>query len=191
MSAVRQVEYFPMEYFSGCNASISFNNKKLDEIVTIEFGVQEQVEPIFGYASYTYDKLLVGSRFVVGTFAIYYTKDNYLQDVLQELQTTETTPALSPSELLSVNPSSFEDYAEQSKMYYWGNSKKELPRSKKPYFDQPDKGITIRIRFDQSLSRSREQKIIQNVKFFNPRMVIDNVGTPTVEQYQFMGKDYF
>ena len=55
---------------------------KAVEVVGLEFSVQEQVEPIFGYASYTYNKLVKGSRFVSGILTINYTTKNYLIDLL-------------------------------------------------------------------------------------------------------------
>lgn len=77
-------------YYSGTDIGIYFGDKWIDEVVEIEWSLQEQVAPIYGYASYTWDKVARGSRFVTGSFAINFKEAGYLQTILNSLSSQET-----------------------------------------------------------------------------------------------------
>lgn len=77
-------------YYSGMCARIYFGDLWIDEIVEIEWSLQENVAPIFGYASYTWDKVARGNRFVTGSFVINYKEVGYLQTVLNSLSSEMT-----------------------------------------------------------------------------------------------------
>ena len=77
-------EVFPSEYFSGCSIDINFAGKKIDEIVQLEFMVQEQVMPIYGYNSFKFDEMVRGSRLIQGSFGINYKDKNYLKDKVKK-----------------------------------------------------------------------------------------------------------
>lgn len=73
------------EYFSGSDVYISFNNQILDEIVYIDFIVEEPITPIWGYASYTFDAVSRGARIVRGRFRVNFTESAYLYTKMMEL----------------------------------------------------------------------------------------------------------
>lgn len=77
-------------YFSGMCARIYFGDYWVDEIVEIEWQLQENVAPIFGYASHTWDKVARGNRYVVGQFVINYKEVGYLQTILDSLSSRMT-----------------------------------------------------------------------------------------------------
>lgn len=81
------VEYqrFTADYFSGCSVNLFFGDRFVDEIVALEFQMQEQILPIYGYASYTYDAICHGQRLVTGTFKINFVESGYLLNVLNNL----------------------------------------------------------------------------------------------------------
>ena len=74
------------EYFSGANARVYFGNVWVDELSEISFSLQEQVAPIYGFHSYTFDRISRGTRMVQGTFTINFTENGYLQTILDEVE---------------------------------------------------------------------------------------------------------
>ncbi|MED2041338.1 hypothetical protein P4V58_30315, partial [Bacillus wiedmannii] len=77
-------------YYSGADIRIYFGDNWIDEIVEIEWTMQEQLAPIYGYASYTWDKVARGNRLVQGSFSINFKEAGYLQTVLNSLSSEMT-----------------------------------------------------------------------------------------------------
>lgn len=61
---------FIEEYFSGPDTRIFFDGEEMFEISNLSFTVQEQLKPIYGYASRTFDDVAVGSRVILGQFTV-------------------------------------------------------------------------------------------------------------------------
>jgi hypothetical protein len=78
-------QLFPREYFSGADVYLMFNNVMVDEIVSLEFNLQEQSIPIYGYASFTYDAIAHGARLVTGSFTINFKETFYIRETLSRL----------------------------------------------------------------------------------------------------------
>ena len=76
-----------VQYYSSLDADILFGGIFIDEVVNISWQVQQNAMPIFGYNSYTFDDIAVGSRLVKGSFTINFTEANYLTRVLQTMTT--------------------------------------------------------------------------------------------------------
>ncbi len=74
-----------VRYFSGIDAEIYFEDIYIDETVQISFTVQQQSLPLYGYNSYVFDDIALGSRIVQGQFTINFTKSNYMYQVLDTL----------------------------------------------------------------------------------------------------------
>lgn len=74
-----------VRYFSGIDAEIYFGDVYVDETVAINFTVQQQVLPLYGYNSYIYDDISLGSRLVQGQFTINFTEAGYMYKVLDTL----------------------------------------------------------------------------------------------------------
>lgn len=68
---------FTEEYLSGSDVSIYINDNILPNVSGISYTLQEQLKPLYGYASRVYDDASVGNRIVVGTLRIPITNDNY------------------------------------------------------------------------------------------------------------------
>lgn len=83
----RQTEYqvFPEEFFSGSDVTVYFGDLFVDTITGIEFTLQEQLRPIFGYADYTYSDISRGQRIVQGTFRIAFKQSGYLFTILEHI----------------------------------------------------------------------------------------------------------
>lgn len=68
-------------YYSSIDAEIYLGDKFVDEITTIQWSVQQQAMPIYGYNSYTFDDVAVGSRLVQGQFSVNFLKAGYLKQM--------------------------------------------------------------------------------------------------------------
>lgn len=65
----REENLFIEEYYSGTDTKVYLNGgNEPAEISYISFSVNEQLKPIYGYASRTFDDMAVGSRIVTGIF---------------------------------------------------------------------------------------------------------------------------
>jgi hypothetical protein len=82
------VEYqiFPEEYFSGSDVSIYFGDEWVSEVAAINFTLVQQMQPIYGYNSYTFDEMAKGSRIVQGTLRINFIEANYLKKIYSNQQ---------------------------------------------------------------------------------------------------------
>jgi hypothetical protein len=77
-------------YYSGTDIRIYFGDQWVDEIVEIEWTLQEQVAPIYGYSSHTWDRIARGNRYVQGSFSINFKEAGYLQTILNSLSSEMT-----------------------------------------------------------------------------------------------------
>lgn len=82
---VKNQNNIDVRYFSGIDAEIYFEDVYIDETVQIAFNVQQQALPLYGYNSYVYDDIALGSRIVNGQFTINFTRSNYMYQVLDTL----------------------------------------------------------------------------------------------------------
>lgn len=64
----REENLFLEEYYSGTDTKVYLDNNEQSEISYISFSLNEQLKPIYGYASRTFDDMSVGNRIVTGVF---------------------------------------------------------------------------------------------------------------------------
>ncbi len=64
----REENLFLEEYYSGTDTKVYLNGNEQTEISYISFSLSEQLKPIYGYASRTFDDMSVGNRIVTGIF---------------------------------------------------------------------------------------------------------------------------
>lgn len=69
-------------YYSSIDATILLNDKPVDEVIMIQWTVDEQTMPLYGYNSYIFDEIAKGSRIVTGQFAINFTVPDYLNQLI-------------------------------------------------------------------------------------------------------------
>lgn len=81
-----EYQRFNNDYFTGSDIKLYFGDTWVDEITGINFSLEEQVQPIFGYASYTFDKVARGTRLIRGNFTINFKESFYLHAVMNSLQ---------------------------------------------------------------------------------------------------------
>ena len=66
----REDNLFLEEYYSGTDTKVFFDDERQTQISYINYSLDEQLKPIYGYASRTFDDLVVGARIVTGTFKV-------------------------------------------------------------------------------------------------------------------------
>ncbi|MFS1019735.1 MULTISPECIES: hypothetical protein [Enterococcus] len=96
------------EYFSGSNVRVFFNNKEIEEMTSIQFQMNENVQPIYGFNSYTFDRIARGNRIVQGQFSMNFVTKGYLQDILKALCST-TDEGVANTESSYTNVSSADE----------------------------------------------------------------------------------
>lgn len=165
-----RVEYqvFSNEYFSGADMHIYFGDIWVDEITSIDFTLQEDIMPLYGYNSFTYDYMARGKRIVQGQFAMNFKSTGYLQQILENadaieyaLKTGKNGKVLDPKfydkykldEILKMyGVDSFDQVATQYEEAIWGETKDEefnyINPSNRPFFQRNNPfGFDIRIHY--------------------------------------------
>lgn len=66
----REKNLFVEEYYSSTDVQITMEGEEQFEIGYIQYSLQEQLKPLYGYASRTFDDVAVGNRIVTGTFTV-------------------------------------------------------------------------------------------------------------------------
>jgi hypothetical protein len=111
-----------VRYFSGTDAEIYFGEIYIDEVVQIQFQVQQNTMPLFGYNSYVYDQVARGSRIINGTFTVNFTQANYLYDVLNTLSDQPTATNMSVTKDDESTPEDQEKYYPKAKSKLYMNN---------------------------------------------------------------------
>lgn len=66
----REANLFMEEYYSNPDTTIYIDGVEQTEIGYISYSIQEQLKPLYGYASHTFDDMAVGNRIVTGAFKV-------------------------------------------------------------------------------------------------------------------------
>lgn len=66
----REANLFREEYYSSTDTKIYMDNEEQTEIGFIQYEIQEQLKPVYGYNSRTFDDVVIGNRIVTGTFTV-------------------------------------------------------------------------------------------------------------------------
>lgn len=74
---------YDLEYFTGSTTFLYIGDVLIDEVVSLQYSIQQAKQPIFGYASQLFDTVAAGQVYVQGSFAINYKEQGYLWAVLR------------------------------------------------------------------------------------------------------------
>lgn len=66
----REENLFLEEYYSGTDTKIFIDGTEQKEVSYIQYSVNEQLKPIYGYNSRTFDDVAIGNRIVMGTIKV-------------------------------------------------------------------------------------------------------------------------
>ena len=113
-------------YYSSLDAEIYFGNTYIDDLVQITWAVEQATMPLFGYNSFTFDDLAVGSRQVQGSFVVNFTKARFMYDVLQEIGkngvAVNRSTLNTPEALNKEEPIVWDSYWEKEHKPSWNRS---------------------------------------------------------------------
>ena len=66
----RKENIYIEEFYSGVDCNVYVDGKLFENVSGINFQIQEQLKPLYGYASRTFDDVAVGNRIVIGSIQI-------------------------------------------------------------------------------------------------------------------------
>lgn len=79
------VDSYQQGYWNALDARFYAGDILLDELIGLQYEIQEAKAPLFGYWSYTYESVLRGARRVQGALVINYKRETYLFEILDQL----------------------------------------------------------------------------------------------------------
>lgn len=158
-------------YYSSLDAEIFFGETYIDEIVQINWSVEQAAMPLFGYNSYTFDDLAIGARQVSGTFVVNFTKSGFMYDVLRNVQ--------------AVSRSTFYTADESGYKVNWSS-----------HFDKEhnaswDKSFNIRVGYGDYTKKGQHTTmiVIHCVQLTGCQQMLSTDGGVIGEVYSFIAKD--
>ena len=158
-----------VRYYSSVDADIYFGNTFIDEVVNIAWQVQQNTMPLFGYNSFTFDDIAVGSRIISGQFAVNYTESNYLTKVLDTL--TKISRQMYGEDIPAT--SKFTD--------------SDRIRRNTPIWDA---GFDLMVGFGEKYNDSYESIVILDCcQITGCTQQLDYNGEPVIEVYSFIARD--
>lgn len=91
------VDEFNSTYWSGLDTNIFINGIHIDEMVSIQYQIVEQVTPYYGYSYYTAQRMHRGQRIISGSFLINFKQPGYIFKILKQPQKS-SSPSSSSTE---------------------------------------------------------------------------------------------
>jgi hypothetical protein len=86
----KSVDEWYQTYWSGMDARFYAGNILLDELISLQWEMQEAVMPIIGYADYTHRRAIHGTRRVQGAIHMNFKREGYLYEILRALSSPDT-----------------------------------------------------------------------------------------------------
>lgn len=90
-------QQYDYDHYSGANVSLYIGDILIDEITSIQYRMEQQKRPIYGYASHHWDFVARGTTIVTGNFTINFKEAAYLHIVLQHLAENSISDSPIPS----------------------------------------------------------------------------------------------
>lgn len=166
-----------VRYYSAIDAELYYGDIYIDEVTQIAWSIQQQTMPLFGYNSYTFDDIAVGSRLIQGQFSINFTKRNWL------------TKLQNDSKFRNIARSRYREDTEVETIYSDYRKRLHLPIW--------DKGFDLVVGFgnlksvpgDGDSSIYGTYIILDCVQVTGSQIELDYEGRPVQEVYSFIARD--
>lgn len=166
-------------YYSSLDLELYFSGIYIDEIVHLQYTAAQNVLPLFGFNSYVYDEVALGSRLIQGSFAINFTRPRYLFDIIETIG--QSKGFIGNNYQLSKDR---ENIPEEKKSSL-NNSQSD--QSKGPIWNA---GFEIDIVYGESTDVNESKYItLEGVVITNCSKQVGMDGSPVLEQYQFIARD--
>lgn len=185
---VEDANVIQKRYYSPIDAEVYFGDYYVEDIVDINYTINQQAQPLFGYNSFTADEIAVGSRIIQGTFSINFTSPRYLFTLLEKAKEGSTLPNETNSYQLTAH--------ERNHLFPKG------------FRDENLKGLTEGKKTECLWPQTFDIDIVygprnEGSQFFPVHVVLEGVriitcsqgasahaNVPVVETYSFVAKDY-
>ena len=69
-------------YYSSLDANIYINGQWIEDIASIQWTINQQTMPLYGYNSYVFDDVAQGSRIIQGDFILVFTSPNAVENII-------------------------------------------------------------------------------------------------------------
>lgn len=199
-----RVEYqiFNEDYFSGADINIFFGDIWVDEATGLQFALQEEVLPVYGYSDFTMAAVSRGRRMVQGSFSINFKSTGYLQQVLQNatainyaVNQAQNEGVIKPEdfkkykldEILTIyGKESFDQIAEEYERALWGVAEDEknlLSNGSRTYFPADPYGFDLKINYGAVSEANGKSGYFQTTAFRSTA----NVTVETINGVQLNG----
>lgn len=103
----REENLFLEEYYSGTDVKVYIDDNQQSEISYINYSVNEQLKPIYGYASRTFDDISVGNRIITGVLKMPIRnpeeQSTYEEVIVTALTTAEEIESKNNQEIVNRN----------------------------------------------------------------------------------------
>lgn len=175
--ALREREYFTSvvtrptgdkRYFSVIDTEIYFGEEYMDDIVRLDYSVEEKKMPIYGFNSYYPSKIVVGQKIIQGTFAVNFTKTGHVNDIIKKI-----SASVYSDELEEI---SYDNCSEKNRAI-WDKSFDMLIGY--GYYKHPTENQTY----------NATCKCLVGCIINGMQEILDTSGEPVMEIYSFIAKD--
>lgn len=156
-------------YFSSTDAVVRFGNVPITEAINIQWCLVEPKMPLYGYNSFVFDEMAIGSRQITGAFVINYVTPFYLYKVQETKDTGSDNNIIYDSTTESDNPSP-------------GNTQfKYMPQD----FD-----LVVSYGGESNTTAIPSSEIwIEHIHLQDCTQIVGENGEPIFEKYSFIAKD--
>lgn len=171
---------FFKRYYSSLDAEIYFGNEFVEEVVAIDWQINQGQIPLFGYNSYVYDEIALGARLIQGNFVINFTSPNYLFKLL------ETAKQDSITDMGQYKITKTREEANIEERINTGTSGIAMP-DRAPIWPQT---FDIDVIFGEKTSIGTPVHVVlEGVLIKGCSMSLNTSGSPVGEVYSFIAKD--
>lgn len=175
------------KYYSDISAEIYFNGNWLEDVNAIQWTVQRQTYPLFGYNSFIYDDVALGNRIIQGAFSINFTEPDKLRNVISQSKVAATA---------NKNTVTYEEYnkkAHETKIVVDGAETKLIDND--PHTTIWSPRFDIDIVFGESDKLGSSIILPKHIILWDCHLMNSQIGTSTnggvlQEQYQFLARDF-
>lgn len=174
-------------YYSDISAELYINGEWFQDINTISWQVSRQQYPLFGYNSYIFDDLALGTRIIQGQFVVNFTEPDIMRDII-------TKGARAGSAV--GNGTTFEEFSSAAHSHTVAidgqnaTYKSNLVRDAiwRPRFD-------IDIMFGEKEQMGGKEYLPRHIILWDCNLSSSGIGTSAnggvlVEQYTFIARDF-
>lgn len=110
--APREENLFVEEYYCSTDTKIYMDDIEQTEIAYISYSMQEQLKPLYGYASNTFDDVAIGNRIVTGMFKVPIKNPEANADINTVYNETYGLDTIDPSEVYNQDQENLKDTIE-------------------------------------------------------------------------------